>query len=121
MSKYSEEQRRKVIARAIEAGQARIKGSGEVSLGEGPARQTFLLDEGGYCNRFIRQVFETTLALRPFTWRFGALRACLTLAKLAPYAVPLQERRPGDILGFAGDPGHICLYLGRDADPAKEL
>jgi hypothetical protein len=121
MSKYSEQQRRKVIARAIEAVQARIKGSTEVSLGEGYARQTLILSEGGYCNRFVRQVFETTLGLKPFAWRFGALRACLTLAKLEPYRIPLKDRRPGDILGFPGDPGHICLYLGRDADPAKEL
>ncbi|MEI6503313.1 MAG: hypothetical protein WCP21_20060 [Armatimonadota bacterium] len=121
MPLYTEKQRKAVLARAGEAVQARIGGATEVTLGTGAAKQTFDLDAGGYCNRFVRQVFETSLGLSPFTWYFGAAKACQTLAKLKPYEVPLKDRQPGDILGFAGDPGHICLYLGTDFDPSKEL
>lgn len=121
MSLYTEAQRKKVVARAIEAVQARLGGATSVSLGTGKARQTFDLDTGGYCNRFMRQVFETALGLPPFGWYFGASKACQTLKKLKPYQVPLGDRRPGDILGFAGDRGHICIYLGREFDPNKEL
>jgi len=96
---------------------ARLNGHRKLTVGG----QSFVLDETGYCNRFIRQCFETALGLSPFSWRFGAARACETLDKLEPYRVPLKSRRPGDILGFAGDPGHICLYLGREFDAAKEL
>lgn len=121
MSQYTESDRRKIIQRAVEVVQARLQGQKQAPFGSGPACQTFALDEGGYCNRFVRQVFETALGLKPFAWPFAAARAYQTLRKLEPYRVPLAQRRPGDILGFAGDPGHICLYLGRDCDPAKEL
>ena len=121
MSLYTAKQKEAVVRRAIEAVQARTSGAHSVTFGGGAAKQVFSLDEGGYCNRFVRQVFETALGLGPFAWRFAASKACQTLKKLEEYRVPLAQRRPGDILGFAGDPGHICLYLGRNADPAKEL
>ncbi|MHB8995376.1 MAG: hypothetical protein ACYC63_09030 [Armatimonadota bacterium] len=121
MNLYSAQQRRRVIRRAIEVVQARIDGKDEIRLGEGKARQTFDLKTGGYCNRFVRQVFETALGLAAFQWRYRAERACLTLKKLEPFRVALKDRQPGDLLGFAGDPGHIVIYLGMECDPAKEL
>ena len=117
MALYSRQQRQQVIRRAIAAVEARTRGCDRIKAGG----HEFLLDVGGYCNRFVRQCFESALGLDPFSWRFGAARACETLAKLEPYRVPLKSRRPGDILGFAGDPGHICIYLGREFDAAKEL
>lgn len=117
MALYTDKQRQAVIARAAQA--VRHRASGKARFGAGG--QQFALDVGGYCNRFIRQVFETALGMGAFTWSFGAARACQTLEKLQPYRVALSNRQPGDILGFAGDPGHIALYMGREFDPEKEL
>lgn len=122
MAKYTAVQRKAVISRAIAAVNARVEGRSTFTMGG----QTFELDKGGWCNRFIRQVFETALGMEAFTWRFGALKAYLTLKKLEAYRIPLRSRRPGDILGIEGNPlfgfcGHIMLYLGREFDPHKEL
>lgn len=117
MALYSDNQRIAVLNRAQQAVTNRTKGLSRFKAGG----QEFTLDVGGYCNRFVRQCFETALMLPAFSWRFGAARACETLEKLEPYRVPLKSRQPGDILGFAGNPGHICIYLGREFDAAKEL
>lgn len=117
MALYGKQQRQLVIRRAIMAVEARTRGLTRIKAGG----QELLLDVGGYCNRFVRQCFETALGMPAFSWRFGAARACETLKKLEPYRIALKDRQPGDILGFAGDPGHICIYLGRAFDPAKEL
>ena len=117
MSVYTNQQRQLVVRRAMAAVRARLNGRRKLTVGG----QSFVLDETGYCNRFIRQCFETALNMPESSWRFRGGDAQETLAKLEPYRVPLKSRRPGDILGFAGDPGHICLYLGREFDVAKEL
>jgi len=121
MALYDEGKRRAVIKVATEAVKARAAGKTSVKLGSGAAAQVFDLTTGGFCNRFIRQVFEVAIGLPAFTWYFGARKACETLKKLEPYRVPLKDRRPGDILGFAGDPGHIALYMGNEYDDDKDL
>lgn len=119
MALYSDKVRKAVVQLAGAAVGTRAASKSTFRLNK--QAQVFDLDTGGYCNRFIRQLFETVLSLPAFKWRFGAERACLTLEKLKPYEVPLKDRQPGDILGFAGNPGHIVLYLGREYDPRKEL
>lgn len=121
MALYNDQQRQKVISIACAAVASRASGKSKIASSNGKSRQEFDLDTGGYCNRFVRQCFETALGIAPFKWRFGAARACLTLEKLRPYKIHLKDRQPGDILGFAGDPGHIAIYLGREFDQAKEL
>ena len=121
MSLYSEKQRQAVLKRACDVVRARIDGKTSVTFGSGAARQTFDLETGGMCNRFVRQTIETALGLAPFSWYFGSAKACLTLKKLAPYEVPLKYVQAGDILGFNGDPGHIAIYIGGAFDPKKKL
>lgn len=121
MALYTDAHRKAVIARAREAVQARASGKSAATYGMGTARQVFNFETGGYCNRFIRQVFETALGLKPFSWYFGAAKAKETLRKLSTYKVPLSQRQPGDILGFPGDPGHIAIYLGKEYQADKEL
>lgn len=121
MPLYTEKQRQAVLKRACAVVRARIDGKTKVTFGGGAARQVFDLETGGMCCRFVRQVFETSLGLAPFSWYFGSAKACLTLKKLAPYEVPLKNVQAGDILGFNGDPGHIAIYIGGAFDPKKKL
>lgn len=121
MALYTEKQRQAVIARACEAVRARIRGKKSVVLGKGATRQEFDLDSGGWCLRFVRMCFETALGLPPKSWYFGSPKAVQTLHKLAPYQIPLSARRPGDILGNPGDPGHIVIYIGYAFDRDKDL
>ena len=121
MSLYSETTRSKVIKVAKAAVSARQKGNNSYAT----ELQTFVLgpvynSRGaviGYCNRYIRQLFEAALNLQPFTWAFGAGTADETLIKLKPYIKPVGTKpQPGDIIGWRkrrhGDPGHIALYIG---------
>lgn len=121
MALYTDENRKAVIARAKEVVRARATGKTAATFGMGNAKQSFDFETGGYCNRFIRQCFETALGMKPFSWYFGAAKAKDTLRKLSAYAIPLTQRQPGDILGFAGDPGHIAIYLGKEYQADKEL
>jgi len=124
MALHTEKQRKAVVARAIEAVTARVAGATAVVLGKPGSRQSFDLDEGGMCNRFVRQVFETALGLVPFSWAYRGGTAKVTNGKLedAGREVPIADRQPGDILDIEmAGPGHICIYLGREYDPNKEL
>lgn len=134
MALYSIKQRDRIIATALRACEARAAGKASIALGTKPFRQTFDLEAGGYCNRFVRQVHEVALGLPPFGWLFGASKACLTLGKLrrSDLDVDMEKlmlsgqslvvlRRPGDILGWKGDPGHIALYLGEVYHDGRQL
>lgn len=120
MAIYTTKQRNAVVKRAIQAVEARQNGKTTFTAGG----QTFKLGPVyngkkviGYCNRFIRQCFETALGFAAFQWRYGATTARGTLDKLEAFkidgaAIKLQ---PGDILGWyegSGVYGHIALYLG---------
>lgn len=121
MALYTDKQRKAVIKRALEAVQARLDGKTEIVLGTAKCRQNFDLDEKGKCLRLMRQIFETALGYTPFTWPFRAEEAWQTLKKLKPYKVALKDRKPGDILGNPGDPGHIALYVGDCYGDGRDL
>ena len=112
MSLYTDKQKQAVVKRALQAVAARQKGNTTFNIGG----QTFDLEKGGYCNRFIRQSFETALGLKPFAWYFGDATARKTLDKLKPYVLPPKAKlQAGDIIGWydgCGVYGHIALYLG---------
>jgi hypothetical protein len=113
-ARYTAAQKQKVIAWALEAVEARIAGESVFVAGKPP--QALDLITGSYCNRFIRQVFETALGLPKQSWPFRGATAKETLNKLAAagYEVHMDDLQPGDILGHtAGKYGHIALYLGQ--------
>jgi hypothetical protein len=112
--RYTAAQKQRVMARAMEAVEARIEGHTMVMLGK--PSQLFALNVGGMCNRFVRQTFETALGLPKQSWPFRGATAKETLNKLAAagYEVHMDDLQPGDILGHtAGKYGHIALYLGQ--------
>ena len=120
MSLYTTKQKQAVVKRALQAVEARQKGKATLTAGG----QTFKLGpvyvDGkliGYCNRFIRQCFETALGFAPFQWRYGAETARDTLDKLDAFEIEkgFVKLQPGDIIGWyegSGIYGHIALYLG---------
>jgi hypothetical protein len=111
--RYTAAQKQRVMARAMEAVEARIEGHTMVMLGK--PSQLFALNVGGMCNRFVRQTFETALGLPEQTWVFRGTTASDTLDALsfAGYEVHMDDLQPGDILGHtAGKFGHIALYVG---------
>ncbi len=115
MALYNEKTRQAVVRRAMTAVEARQAGKHNYKVGG----QVFDLDKGGYCNRFVRQCFETVLGLKAFDWRFGAASARETLVKLEEeYKLPLSKPsnlQPGDIIGWydgSGPYGHIAIYVG---------
>ena len=120
---YTEAQRQAVIARAIEAVQAHIDGKSEITLGDGAGAQVFNLTVGGWCEAFVRQVFETALGLEPMTWQYRVGRASRSeVAYGADKRVPLDQLQAGDILVMASGPdGHTAIYLHTAYDPAKDL
>ena len=114
MALYNEKTRQAVVKRAMSAVHARQAGKHSYKVGG----QVFDLDKGGYCNRFVRQVFETVLGLKAFDWRYGAEKARQSLDKLVNYKIakPTQGNlQPGDIIGWydgSGVYGHIAIYVG---------
>lgn len=120
MSLYTTKQRDAVVKRAGDAVRQRQHGKTSWTIGW----QKFDLETGGYCNRFVRQVFETSLGMGAFGWYFGDATARKTLDKLKPYVLPngakLQE---GDIIGWydgSGPYGHIAIYIGGEKELIAE-
>ena len=120
---YTEAQRQLVIARAIEAAQAHIDGKSIITLGKGITAQQFILWKGGYCERFIRQVFETALGLPEMSWQYKTAQASQAEAAYGQdKRVSLDQLQAGDILVMAsGAQGHTALYLNTRYDPTKKL
>lgn len=129
MAIYTTKQRDAVVKRAIQAVEARQNGKATLTAGGQVFKLGPVYVDGkliGYCNRFIRQCFETALGFAPFQWRYGAAMATQTLDKLAPHRidkskVPLQA---GDIIGWyegSGPYGHIAIYLGDAYGDGRKL
>lgn len=108
----------RVVEYALRAARASQRGEATVRLGAGDSAQDLLLRQGGYCARFVRQVYETACGLRPFSWRYAAPSALEMCARLEAdgHAVSADRLVPGDILGInrnSGKYGHIAVYVGR--------
>lgn len=114
---YTAAQMRKVVSRAMAAVQARQAGHTEYIAGG----QTFVLNVGGYCDRFVRQVVQSALGLA--SWEYAAASAYDTLALMAAHALPvgtaISQLHPGDIIGWTGYPGHIAIFVGDYYDGRK--
>lgn len=105
-----------IVSVAKAAVAARVAGKSAVTLGAGQAAQTFDLDAGGYCARFVRQCVEVAHGLKPFTWPGCAPDAKgmeKNLKKIAQ-KIPIEQREPGDIVCMnetSGKFGHIGLCV----------
>jgi hypothetical protein len=112
MALYSSKTIAKVCQTALRAVEARQRGNKWVSIGG----HKFDLETGGYCCRYVRQVFEATLGLGEREWRFGSPSATETLTKLEECGFKLKphvELRAGDIIGHKeGRFGHIGVVVG---------
>lgn len=105
-----------ILEVALAAVNARKSGRSAVTLGSGQSAQTFDLDAGGYCARFVRQCVEVALGLKPFTWAGCApdARGMEKNLKKIAQKVPVEKREPGDIVCMnetSGKYGHIGLCV----------
>ena len=120
MSLYTLKQRDAVVKRALDAVKARQKGKTTFTAGG----HKFDLETGGYCNRFVRQCFETALGMGAFSWYFGAATARLTIDKLDKFELLKGAKlQPGDIIGWydgSGVYGHIAIYVGGEKELIAE-
>lgn len=109
---------RRVVEIAIGAAKAHQAGATVWTPSGVEHPQPFDLHTGGMCNMFVRQVHETALGLRPFTWPYRAGRAVWTLDSLQAGGFGIgrpavSALRPGDIIGNrSGTHGHIAIYVG---------
>lgn len=118
MSRYTMAQIAKVVDRAVEVAEARQEGKSSLRRGG----QTFDLEEGGMCCRFVRQCFETAMGLKAHEWGYDSANAHDTLAKLSKYKLDDGDKLlPGDILGWPGNPGHIAIYVGNYYEDGRKL
>jgi hypothetical protein len=116
----SKDQLQKVVKNALAAARASQAGETTVAIGDGVTAQRFALREGGYCARFVRQVFETACALKGHTWRFGAasaLEMCEAMRAVGRKVgiISVSDLMPGDVVGInrnSGQYGHIAIYVG---------
>ena len=107
-----------VVKTALAAAKASRDGKSSIVLGDGKAAQGFALKAGGYCARFVRQVYETACGLAPFSWAYAAQTARQMTVSLeaAGHRVNDQSLVPGDIIGIhrdSGKYGHIAIYVGK--------
>jgi hypothetical protein len=117
---YTIEQRNRIVAYALRAAKASADGQSSIALGDGKARQTLNLREGGMCARFVRQVHETALGLEPSSWQYACANAyddstALRAAVIAGRALRIDKAdlQPGDVITTGNSaPGHIAIYIG---------
>lgn len=115
---YTSHEIGRAVANALAAARASEQGETRITLGEGAAKQQLNLLVGGYCARFVRQVYETACGLKPGTWEFQGSDAKAMTAKLASegHRVTDGSLQPGDIVGIhhgSGRYGHVAIYVGK--------
>ena len=116
---YTAEVLQKVVSVARAAAEAHARGQATYQAGG----QTFDLDAGGWCLRFVRQVWEVALGIGAHDWQFDSPSAKVSLGMMDGAGLNIGkpaagDLRPGDVLGMktdAGTFGHIMLYLGEGA------
>lgn len=112
---YTESKIKAVVTIAVDAARAHIKGKTSYRAGSGEKAQTFDLDEGGMCARFVRQCFETGCQMSEKSWRYRGDNAIQMLKKLKDggHAVSTSSLNVGDIIGHSKyTNGHIAIYVG---------
>ncbi len=115
---YTEQIIGKVVKHALEAAEESAKGRSSVTLGRSESAQSFSLNQGGYCARFVRQVYETACGFKPHSWSYASTDARSMTAALAAdgHRVTDGSLLPGDIVGIhknSGEFGHIAVFVGR--------
>jgi len=115
---YTQRRINSVVGVAIYAARASAQGHSTIEYGHKGTMQTFHLKQGGYCARFVRQVYETACGFEPHSWSYAAADARGITAKLAAdgHEVTDGSLLPGDIIGIhkrSGEFGHIAIYVGR--------
>jgi hypothetical protein len=114
---YTKDRIDRVVSHAMAAVKASQEGKTSIYLGDGPTAQRLELKRGGYCARFVRQVFETACGMGDGKWKYAAGSALEMCEKLAAdgHTVGNHSLVPGDIIGInrnSGQYGHIALYVG---------
>lgn len=96
---------------ACEVAQVRESGHRYALVGQ----VTFDTVNKGWCTRFVRQVHEAALGLRPFGWPYAAPNARECEYKLKHAGCQTQKPEPGDIVCMnytRHAKGHIGIWLG---------
>jgi hypothetical protein len=102
--------RRDVFNIAYQAVQQRLAGDRRWTP---PGGQTFVLDKGGYCARFVRQCYETAMGIAAFSWEYAAPNARAMEYNLKQAGLEVDEPQPGDIVCLNDQSykyGHIAIY-----------
>ena len=123
---YRQDMIDRVVAHALAAAKASQDGKTHLVLGDGMTAQRLSLREGGYCARFVRQVYETGCEFGEGRWRYAAPSALEMCKKLADdkHEVTDGSLTPGDIVGInrnCGAYGHVALYVGKSLGKRKLL
>lgn len=115
---YTQEIIDRVVGYALAAARASQQGETSIRLGAGPSAQDLLLKRGGYCARFVRQVYETACDFGEYRWKHGARTALGMCDGLAAEGHEVTDHSliPGDIVGInrhSGPYGHVAIYVGK--------
>ena len=76
--------------------------------------QTFDLVTGGWCDRFVRQVYETADHQPAHAWRFDSPTARITETMMKAAHIQTSHPEPGDIISLdhqSYEAGHIAIVV----------
>jgi hypothetical protein len=115
---YTRERINRVVSHAMAAVTASQDGKDSIYLGDGPTGQKLDLKRGGYCARFVRQIYETACGIGEGAWKYAAGSALEMCDKLAAAGNTVGNHSlvAGDIIGInrnSGQYGHIAIYVGQ--------